>query len=195
MGWMVNLGKETLYPIYRRLGGSQGRSRRVRKISSATGIRSPDRPARSESLYRMSYWRISNFKQSLSTAQGSNDRGYNSTLGQSAWYLWWTVALVSQYHSTNAPYLPRLHVFVFRTSGRSLAAFKQSDIIPEENSCTASFPFIRVRLFIFFFLPLHYFLPLSVSALIFCIIGSFSVLSLSLLCLSSRKDVLYSPAQ
>ena len=35
--------------------GSSGRSERVRKISPPTGIRSPDRPPRSESLYRLSY--------------------------------------------------------------------------------------------------------------------------------------------
>ena len=46
---------KTRYPLYRRLGGPQGRSGRVRKFSSPTGIRSPDRPARSESLYRLSY--------------------------------------------------------------------------------------------------------------------------------------------
>ena len=40
---------------YRRLGGPQGRSGRMRKISPPTGIRSQDRPARSESLYRLSY--------------------------------------------------------------------------------------------------------------------------------------------
>jgi hypothetical protein len=38
------------YPLYRRLGESQSRSRQVRKISPLPGIRSPDRPARSESL-------------------------------------------------------------------------------------------------------------------------------------------------
>ena len=43
------------YPLYRRLGGSQGRSGRVGKISSPTSVRYPDRPARSESLYRLSY--------------------------------------------------------------------------------------------------------------------------------------------
>ena len=43
------------YTLFRRLGGPQGRSGRVRKISHPTGIRSPDRPARSESLYRLSY--------------------------------------------------------------------------------------------------------------------------------------------
>ena len=43
------------YPLYRRLGGHQGRSGRIRKISPLKGIRSPDRPARSESLYGLSY--------------------------------------------------------------------------------------------------------------------------------------------
>ena len=33
--------------------GPHGRSGRVRKISPPTGIRSPNRPARSESLYRL----------------------------------------------------------------------------------------------------------------------------------------------
>jgi hypothetical protein len=46
---------KTRYPLYRRLGGPQGRPGRVRKISPPTGIRSPDRPARSKSLYRLSY--------------------------------------------------------------------------------------------------------------------------------------------
>jgi hypothetical protein len=46
---------KTRYPLYRGLGGPQGRSGRVRKISLPTGIRSPDGPARSESMYRLSY--------------------------------------------------------------------------------------------------------------------------------------------
>ena len=46
---------KTWYPLYSRLGGSQGRSGRVRKISPPTGIRSPDRPALSQSLYRLRY--------------------------------------------------------------------------------------------------------------------------------------------
>jgi hypothetical protein len=46
---------KTRYQLLRRLGGPRARSGRVRKISPATGIRSPDRPARSESLYRLSY--------------------------------------------------------------------------------------------------------------------------------------------
>ena len=46
---------KTRYPLYRRVGGPQGRSGQVRKFSPPTGIRSPDRPARSESLYLLSY--------------------------------------------------------------------------------------------------------------------------------------------
>jgi hypothetical protein len=38
---------KTRYPLYRRLDGPQGQSGQVRKISPPTGIRSPDRPARS----------------------------------------------------------------------------------------------------------------------------------------------------
>jgi hypothetical protein len=62
-GWVVSTipqplyppGKETRYPLYRRLGGPQGRFGRVRKISLPTGIRSSDRPSCSESLYRLNY--------------------------------------------------------------------------------------------------------------------------------------------
>ena len=43
------------YPFYRRLDGPHSRSVRLRKISSPNGIRSSERPARSESLYPLSY--------------------------------------------------------------------------------------------------------------------------------------------
>jgi len=43
------------YPLYRKLGRPQGRSRQVPKILPPTGIQSPDRPTRSQSLYRLSY--------------------------------------------------------------------------------------------------------------------------------------------
>jgi len=46
---------KTWYPLYRRLSVPQGRSGRVRKISPPTEIRFLDRPASSESLYRLSY--------------------------------------------------------------------------------------------------------------------------------------------
>ena len=48
----------TRYSLYRRLGVPPGRSGQVREISpppTPAGTRSPDRPARSESLYRLSY--------------------------------------------------------------------------------------------------------------------------------------------
>jgi hypothetical protein len=47
--------KKTQYPLYGRLGRPQGRSGKVQKISPPPGIRSPDRPVRSKSLYRLSY--------------------------------------------------------------------------------------------------------------------------------------------
>ena len=47
-----------------RLGGLQGRSEGMRKISPPTGIRSTDRPDRSESLYRLSYPDPQKVKQS-----------------------------------------------------------------------------------------------------------------------------------
>jgi hypothetical protein len=47
--------RKTRYPLYSRLGGPQGRSGQVWKISPTTGIRSPDRPARSQSPNRLSY--------------------------------------------------------------------------------------------------------------------------------------------
>ena len=43
------------YPLRRRLGGLQGLSGRSGKNLAPTGFRSPDRPNRSESLYRLSY--------------------------------------------------------------------------------------------------------------------------------------------
>ena len=46
---------KTRYPLYMRMNGSKGRSGGVQKNSPPTGIRSPDRPVHSESLYRLSY--------------------------------------------------------------------------------------------------------------------------------------------
>jgi len=48
---------KTWYPLYRRLGGPQGRSGRAENLAPPTGIRFPDRPGRRESLYRLSYRR------------------------------------------------------------------------------------------------------------------------------------------
>jgi hypothetical protein len=52
-GGSLTPGK-TRYPLYRRQGGPQGRSTGAETLAS-TGIQSPDRPARSQSLYRLSY--------------------------------------------------------------------------------------------------------------------------------------------
>jgi len=46
---------KTWHPLYRRLRGPQGWSGQVRKNLALTGIRSPDRPARSQLLYPLSY--------------------------------------------------------------------------------------------------------------------------------------------
>jgi hypothetical protein len=44
-------GNDTRYPLYSWLAVTHGWSVRVKEVSSATGIRPPNRPARSESLY------------------------------------------------------------------------------------------------------------------------------------------------
>ena len=74
-------GKETRYPLHRKLDGPQGRSGRVRKISPPTGIRSSDRPARSQSLYRLSYrarrYYVKKYNEKLCLL---NDMKYDSML-------------------------------------------------------------------------------------------------------------------
>jgi hypothetical protein len=52
---------KTRYPLYRRLGGPQGGFGQVRKISPPPGFDPPDCPARSQSLYRLSYPHNDNF--------------------------------------------------------------------------------------------------------------------------------------
>jgi hypothetical protein len=46
---------KTLYLLYRRLGGPQGRSGRVRKISPPPGFNHPNDQPVAQSLYRLSY--------------------------------------------------------------------------------------------------------------------------------------------
>ena len=48
-------GKENRCPLYSKLGGLQAGLDRCGKSRPPTGIRSPDRPAGSQSLYRLSY--------------------------------------------------------------------------------------------------------------------------------------------
>jgi hypothetical protein len=59
-GWVTSAtpghfssGKETRYPLYRRLGGPQGQYGQVPNMSPQSGIRSQDRLACGESLYRL----------------------------------------------------------------------------------------------------------------------------------------------
>jgi hypothetical protein len=54
MGWVVN-ATSLGYPLYGRMGGPQDRSGRVWKNLTPTRIQSPDCPARSQSLYQLSY--------------------------------------------------------------------------------------------------------------------------------------------
>ena len=54
MPWPLYHQKETQHPFYSRLSGPQGRSGWVWKTSPPTGVLSPDRSARGESLYRLS---------------------------------------------------------------------------------------------------------------------------------------------
>jgi len=60
-GWKVSVTLRSLFTpgktrklLYMRLGGPQGRSGRAENLDP-TGIRSPDRPARSQSLCRLNY--------------------------------------------------------------------------------------------------------------------------------------------
>jgi hypothetical protein len=62
-GRFLPLGK-TRYPSYRRLGGSPGPVWTGAENLASTGIRTPDRPARSQSLHRLSY--PAHFKNRLS---------------------------------------------------------------------------------------------------------------------------------
>ena len=54
-GWSTPRPGTVRVPIVYEAGWAQGRSGRVRKISSPGGIRSSIRPVRSESLHRLSY--------------------------------------------------------------------------------------------------------------------------------------------
>jgi hypothetical protein len=61
MGWVVNATSRLLYPgkypvsIVKEAGWASGLIWTGAENLASTGIRSPDRPARSESLYRLSY--------------------------------------------------------------------------------------------------------------------------------------------
>ena len=94
-GQLLAPGK-TRYPLYRRLGGPQGRSGEVRKFSPPPGLRSPDRPVRSQSLFRLSYtahlsWGYKINFCPTSPLWGSHINPLNAdlTLFLLTWKLWW----------------------------------------------------------------------------------------------------------
>ena len=80
--------RKTRYPLYRKLDGPQGRSGQVRKISPPTGIRSPDLPDRSQSLYRLSYPAHMCARIRLIGLSGSHMRSnvYNTTVHATSTY-------------------------------------------------------------------------------------------------------------
>ena len=62
MGWVINVKHRSLYlqesppySLYRKLCGLQGQVRTFAENFASSGILSPDRPAGSESLYRLRY--------------------------------------------------------------------------------------------------------------------------------------------
>ena len=67
-------GRFIRYPFYRRLGGPQGRSGRLRNISPATGIQTPDRQDHSESLYRLRYPDLPEYKFTFFFSCGASTR-------------------------------------------------------------------------------------------------------------------------
>ena len=95
-GWLASrpcrftAEKETRYPLCRGLGGTQGRSGRVWKISPPTGIRSRERPARSKSLYRMSH-------------RGASHRPiFNCYLQPYTWYSWFATENIGRQDTCQA---------------------------------------------------------------------------------------------
>jgi hypothetical protein len=93
----------TRWPLYRRLGGAKGMFGRVLQISPTTGIRSPDRSARSELLYRLSYpgelllhygkkahcsINVRRFKDNVSIADVAYEKMGRATHDEQEWYGW-----------------------------------------------------------------------------------------------------------
>ena len=95
---------KTRNPLYRRLGRPQGRPGQVRKISPPTGIRSPDRPARSQSLYRLSYlnYRLLNWKFVYDPKQCSKNQHCGNTNFTHGF---------PQFSSPNLTCVTKLHIF------------------------------------------------------------------------------------
>jgi len=92
------------YPLYRRLGGPQGRLDRCGK-SRPTGIRSPDRPTRSQSLYPLRYLtpastlciHVMNFGQTTHEKKRRvSDTNRNLGLSELKWHIFFPPTLVNR---------------------------------------------------------------------------------------------------
>ena len=103
-GWSASLSGRSLtpgktrYPLYRGLGGPQGWSGWVRKISPHTGIQSPDRPAHSHSLYQLCYPANDDFPYlRLKTQHGTHFAHFMKVFISLALLqnLWWYLHLAS----------------------------------------------------------------------------------------------------
>jgi hypothetical protein len=118
-------GKETRYPLYRRLGGPQGSWGKYRPPS---GIRPPDSPARTEWLYRLNYpgphfLRISNpVHESPPPPQGRKIRGSPSLVDQS------TRLKCEKVAQTRAACLVSLHQSCTWTTNRRRELFSPQNI-------------------------------------------------------------------
>ena len=129
-GWRVSVTPWPLFtpgktrnPLYRRLGGTQGRSGQVQKNLAPTGIRSPDRPTRNQSLYRLRYpahfeWINSKWLEivllltcstsggmgrSKGWANGAAARGANTALESSEIWCWCTQLFYTRKNFENYP--------------------------------------------------------------------------------------------
>ena len=95
--------EETRYPFNRILSEAQGRSERVLKILPPTGIRSPDRPARSEPRVRITTLRPLSAEAKVHL-QTSPCRICGGQRGNGTGFFPLTSGFPCQYHSTNAAY-------------------------------------------------------------------------------------------
>jgi hypothetical protein len=86
MGWVVNATPRLLYPrerdpvpIVQEAGWAPGPVWTVAENLAPTGILTPDHPARSESLYRLSYAGSRNYCTKYNTVSNENENGYLSS--------------------------------------------------------------------------------------------------------------------
>jgi hypothetical protein len=75
----------TEYPLHRILGGHQCQCGRVRKISSPTNIRSPERPDRSQSLFLLSYPGPQTNTSSITSGQNATAWTHCRERGHTTW--------------------------------------------------------------------------------------------------------------